>query len=76
MFPLTSYEVPAALSDAEAAVFPQPPFDRVRQLLALLERGAYHPTVTKVVPLQEVPAALRDIVERRSIGRVVASLEA
>jgi NADPH2:quinone reductase len=45
-------------------------------LLELVDRGAYRPTVTRVVPLQEVPAALRDIVERRSIGRVVASLQA
>jgi NADPH2:quinone reductase len=45
-------------------------------LLELVERGAYRPTVTRVVPLEEVPAALRDIVERRSVGRIVASLGA
>ncbi len=43
-------------------------------LLALMEQGAYRPRVTRVVPLADVPAALRDLVERRSIGRVVASL--
>lgn len=44
-------------------------------LLALLSQGLYRPKVTRVVPLEDVPAALRDLVERRSIGRVVASLD-
>lgn len=44
-------------------------------LLELVERGAYRATVTKVVPLEEVPAALREIVERRSVGRIVARLD-
>ena len=43
-------------------------------LLELVESGAYRPTVTKVVALEDVPAALRDIVERRSIGRIVAQV--
>lgn len=44
-------------------------------LLELLERGVYRPSVTRVVGLDEVPQALRDLVERRSIGRVVARVE-
>jgi NADPH:quinone reductase-like Zn-dependent oxidoreductase len=44
-------------------------------LLELLSKGAYRPKVTRVVALEDVPAALRDLVERRSIGRVVASLD-
>ena len=44
-------------------------------LLELLERGAFRPSVTRVISLEEVPAALRDVVERRSIGRVVARVD-
>ena len=44
-------------------------------LLELLERGAYRPRVTRVIDVREIPAALRDLVERRSMGRVVARLD-
>ncbi len=44
-------------------------------LLELLSKGAYRPKVTRVVALEDVPAALRDLVERRSIGRIVAALD-
>lgn len=43
-------------------------------LLALLEQGRYRPKVTRVVSLEDVPAALRDLADRRVLGRVVASL--
>ncbi|MEN8158985.1 MAG: zinc-binding dehydrogenase [Myxococcota bacterium] len=43
-------------------------------LLELLERGAYRPSVSRVIGIQEIPAALRDLVERRSLGRVVARI--
>jgi NADPH2:quinone reductase len=48
--------------------------DAHTSLLALLEQGKYRPKVTRVVSLENVPAALRDLAERRIIGRVVASL--
>lgn len=44
-------------------------------LLELFSKGAYRPKVTRVVALEDVPAALRDLVERRSIGRIVAALD-
>ena len=40
----------------------------------LLEKGAYRPTVTRVVSLEGVPGALRELAERRTMGRVVARL--
>lgn len=43
-------------------------------VLGLVEAGAYRPTVTRVVSLEEVPGALRDLAERRTMGRVVARL--
>lgn len=45
-------------------------------LLALLEDGAYRPTVTRVIPLEDVPSGLHDLALRRTCGRVVASLDA
>jgi len=44
-------------------------------LLELFSKGAYRPKVTRVVALEDVPEALRDLVERRSIGRIVAALD-
>lgn len=43
-------------------------------VLDLLEKGAYRPTVTRVVSLEGVPGALRELAERRTMGRVVARL--
>ncbi|MDJ0849998.1 MAG: zinc-binding dehydrogenase [Myxococcota bacterium] len=43
-------------------------------LLDLVSRGLYRSTPTRVVSLAEVPSALRDLRERRTLGRVVARL--
>jgi NADPH:quinone reductase len=40
-------------------------------LLELWSRGRYRPTVTRCVEFDEVPAALTDLAERRTTGRVV-----
>jgi NADPH:quinone reductase-like Zn-dependent oxidoreductase len=40
-------------------------------LLVLLDEGRYRPTTTRCVAFGEVPAALTDLAERRSTGRVV-----
>ena len=40
----------------------------------LLEKGAYRRRVTRVVSLEGVPGALRELAERRTMGRVVARL--
>ena len=45
-----------------------------RDVLALVEQGRYRSTPTRVVALSEVPEALRDLRERRTLGRVVARL--
>ncbi len=41
-------------------------------VLDLVDNGAYRATVTRVVPIEAVPGALRDLAERRTLGRVVA----
>ncbi len=43
-----------------------------RDVLELLARGRYRSTPTRVISLEEVPGALRDMRERRTLGRVVA----
>lgn len=43
-------------------------------LLGLVERGAYRPRVGRVVDFEEIPLALKDLVERRVQGRVVARI--
>jgi len=44
-------------------------------LLRLWREGRYRPTTTRVIELEDVPAALRDLAERRALGRVVARVE-
>jgi len=41
-------------------------------LLALLAAGKLKPLVTRVVEFAEIPQALRDLAERRALGRIVA----
>jgi len=41
-------------------------------LLALLAAGKLRPLVTRVVEFAEIPHALRDLAERRALGRIVA----
>jgi NADPH2:quinone reductase len=41
-------------------------------LLALLDAGKLRPLVTRVVEFGEIPHALRDLAERRALGRIVA----
>ena len=43
-------------------------------LMELVDSGRYHPTVTRVVPFADVPAALTDLAERRTTGRVVVAI--
>ena len=45
-------------------------------LAALLAAGRYRPTVERVVAFDEVPAALDDLANRRTTGRVVVRLPA
>ena len=40
----------------------------------LLSEGRYRATTTRVVDMKDVPAALRDLRERRTMGRVVARM--
>ena len=44
-------------------------------LLELVARGLYRSTPTRIISLEQVPKALRDLRERRTLGRVVARLE-
>jgi NADPH2:quinone reductase len=41
-------------------------------LLSLLAAGRFRPSVSRVVGFEEIPFALRDLAERRSVGRIVA----
>lgn len=43
-------------------------------VLGLLEAGRYRATTTRVIRMQGVPGALRDLAERRTHGRVVARI--
>jgi NADPH:quinone reductase len=43
-------------------------------LVELLDSGRYRPTTTRCVAFDEVPAALTDLAERRTTGRVVVRL--
>jgi len=43
-------------------------------ILELVARGSYRPQVGRSVAFDEIPAALRDLVERRVCGRIVASV--
>jgi NADPH:quinone reductase len=43
-------------------------------LTKLLAEGRYHPTVERCVTFDEVPVALTDLAERRTIGRVVVRI--
>ena len=43
-------------------------------ILELVRRGAYRPCVGRVIEFDEIPSALRDLVERRVQGRIVARI--
>ena len=43
-------------------------------LTALVADGRYRPTVERIVGFDEVPAALTDLAERRTMGRVVVAI--
>jgi NADPH2:quinone reductase len=43
-------------------------------LLGLLADGKLRPLVTRVVAFDEIPSALRDLAERRALGRIVARI--
>jgi len=45
-------------------------------ILALINAGRFRPAVSRVVTFDEIPAALRDLAERRVLGRVVARIAA
>jgi NADPH2:quinone reductase len=41
----------------------------------LCATGAVRPPVTRVVPLEEAPAALADLAARRTTGKVIVRLD-
>ena len=43
-------------------------------LMALVEEGRYKPLVRRTISFDEVPSALRDLAERRTLGRVVVRM--
>ena len=59
--------------------YPRPEMRRIREetraaLQVLLECGQFRPQVTRVVDFAEVPEALTDLAERRTMGRVVVQI--
>jgi NADPH2:quinone reductase len=44
-------------------------------VLDLIERGLYRTPVSKVVSFDDIPIALRDVAERRVMGRIVARVD-
>jgi NADPH2:quinone reductase len=64
------------LVGATLGSYPRPEMQRIHAetqaaLLELLAAGRYRPTVTRCVAFDDVPAALTDLAERRTTGRVV-----
>ncbi len=64
------------LVGATLGSYPRPEMQRIHAetqsaLLELLAAGRYRPTVTRRVAFEDVPAALTDLAERRTMGRVV-----
>lgn len=47
-----------------------------RALMGLVAEGAYRPRVGRVIGFEQIPEGLRDLAERRSVGRVVARVAA
>jgi NADPH2:quinone reductase len=45
--------------------------DAQRQILALLASGRFRPVVGRVIDFDDVPRAITDLAERRTLGRVV-----
>jgi NADPH2:quinone reductase len=45
--------------------------DAQRRILALLESGRFKPVVGRVIDFDDVPKAITDLAERRTLGRVV-----
>ena len=67
------------LVGATLGSYPRPEMQRIHAetqaaLLELLAAGRYRPTVTRCVAFDEVPAALTDLAERRTTGRVVVRI--
>jgi NADPH2:quinone reductase len=67
------------LVGATLGSYPRPEMQRIHAesqaaLLELFEAGRYRPTVTRCVAFDEVPAALTDLAERRTTGRVVVRI--
>jgi len=47
----------------------------VAQLIDWFGNGRLHPAVSSIVPLAQVPGALRRLLDRKAIGKIVASLQ-
>ena len=67
------------LVGATLGSYPRPEMQRIHAesqaaLLELFAAGRYRPTVTRCVGFDEVPAALTDLAERRTTGRVVVRI--
>jgi NADPH2:quinone reductase len=67
------------LVGATLGSYPRPEMRRIHAetqaaLLALLEAGRYRPAVSRCVDFDEVPAALTDLADRRTTGRVVVKI--
>lgn len=46
-----------------------------RDLMAMYEAGQIKPVVSKVYPLEEAPGAMRDLAERKTVGKAVLTTE-
>jgi NADPH2:quinone reductase len=67
------------LVGATLGSYPRPEMQRIHAethaaLLELIAAGRYRPTVTRSVAFEDVPAALTDLAERRTMGRVVVRI--
>jgi NADPH2:quinone reductase len=49
--------------------------DAQRAILALLDAGRFRPVVGRVIDFDDVPKALADLAERRSMGRIVVRIQ-
>jgi NADPH:quinone reductase len=56
------------------SMFPSESAENFRELLEMIERGAFTPRVTEVFPLARYAEAFRTLGERRAKGKVVLTV--
>ncbi len=72
---LKSCQVVGVFFGAWTMRMPEAHAENLREILGLFEAGKLNPLVGRTYPLQQYARALRDLSERRAIGKVVLTME-